>query len=46
MCESLHTYKYLHRICCDRQVIIAAWNKLRKGKTKRREVIKIEADKE
>ena len=44
MCESLHTYKYLHRICCDRQVIIAAWNKLRKGKTKRKEVVKIEAD--
>lgn len=44
MCDNLHTYKYLHRICCDRQVIIAAWNKLRKGKTKRREVIKIEAD--
>ncbi len=44
MCEKLHTYKYLHRKCCDRQVIIAAWNKLRKGKTKRREVIKIEAD--
>ncbi len=44
MCESLHTYKYLHRKCCDRQVIIAAWNKLRKGKTTRREVIKIEAD--
>lgn len=44
MCEVLHTYKYLHRKCCDRDVIIAAWMKLRKGKTKRKEVVKIEAD--
>ena len=44
MCDNLRTYKYLHRRCCDREVIIAAWRKLRKGKTKRREVIKIEAD--
>lgn len=44
MCEKLHTYKYLHRKCCERGVIVAAWKKLRKGKTTRREVIKIEAD--
>lgn len=44
MCDNLRTYKYLHGKCCDRQVIIAAWNKLRKGKTTRREVIKIETD--
>lgn len=44
MCENLHTYKYLHAKCCDRQVIVAAWMKLRKGKTNRKEVIKIEAD--
>ena len=44
MCDNLRTYKYLHRRCCDREVIIAAWKKLRKGKSTRREVIKIEAD--
>ena len=44
MCENLHTYKYLHRRCCDREVIVKAWMKLRKGKTQRKEVIKIEAD--
>ena len=44
MCDNLRTYKYLHRRCCDREVIIAAWKKLRKGKSIRREVIKIEAD--
>ena len=44
MRDNLRTYKYLHRRCCDREVIIAAWKKLRKGKSTRREVIKIEAD--
>ena len=44
MCDNLRTYKYLHRRCCGREVIIAAWNKLRKGKSTWREVIKIEAD--
>lgn len=38
----LRKYKYLWAKCHDRDVIIAAWKKLRKGKTKRREVIEIE----
>ena len=40
----LRKYKYLWAKCQDRDVIIAAWKKLRKGKTKRREVQIIEAD--
>lgn len=38
----LHRYKYLWRKCQDRHVIVAAWRKLRKGKTNRKEVIEIE----
>ena len=44
MSEKLHTYKYLWARCSDRDVIIRAWKKLRKGKTKRKDVIRIEAD--
>lgn len=44
MCNNLRKYKYLHRKCCERETIIAAWHKLRKGKTKRIEVRVIEAD--
>lgn len=40
----LRRYKYLWAKCQDRDVILAAWRKLRKGKTKRREVQIIEAD--
>lgn len=40
----LRRYKYLWAKCQDRDVVIAAWKKLRKGKTKRREVQIIEAD--
>lgn len=38
----LRKYKYLWRKCQERDVIIAAWLKLRKGKTTRRDVIAIE----
>lgn len=38
----LHQNKYLWRACTDREIVIKAWKKLRKGKTKRGEVIKIE----
>lgn len=38
----LHRYKYLWSKCCKTETIIAAWKKLRKGKTKRREVRHIE----
>lgn len=44
MKSHLHKYKYLWRECTKREVVIAAWKKLRKGKTRRREVIKIEKD--
>ena len=40
----LHQYKYLWSACTKRETVIAAWHKLRKGKTKRREVIEIESD--
>jgi len=40
----LHQYKYLWRACTKRETIIKAWKKLRKGKTRRREVIRIEKD--
>lgn len=42
--EHLHRYKYLWRKCQERETIIAAWKKLRKGKTTRAEVIEIEKD--
>jgi hypothetical protein len=37
-----HQYKYLWRACTERKTIINAWKKLRKGKTRRKDVIKIE----
>lgn len=37
-------YKYLYRKCLDKDVIRAAWHKLRKGKTKRRDVKYIDAN--
>ena len=40
----LHQYKYLWQACTKRETIIKAWKKLRKGKTRRREVIRIEKD--
>lgn len=40
--EHLHRYKYLWSKCNDKQTIIKAWKKLRKGKTLRPEVIQIE----
>lgn len=40
----LHQYKYLWSACTKRETVIAAWKKLRKGKSKRKEVIKIEKD--
>lgn len=40
----LRRYKYLWAKCQNRDVILAAWRKLRKGKTKRKEVQIIEAD--
>lgn len=42
--QHLHRYKYLWSKCIERDVIIAAWNKLRKGKTNRKEVIAIERE--
>jgi hypothetical protein len=39
----LHQYKYLWRACTQRETIISAWKKLRKGKTKRPDVIEIES---
>lgn len=44
MKSCLHEHKYLWRACSKRETIVKAWKKLRKGKTKRREVIKIEKD--
>ncbi len=38
----LHQYKYLWNKCTQREVVIKAWKKLRKGKGKRREVQRIE----
>lgn len=38
----LHEYKYLWKKCQDPEIIRAAWLKLRKGKTTRKEVIKID----
>lgn len=40
----LHQHKYLWQTCTKRETIIKAWKKLRKGKTRRREVIRIEKD--
>lgn len=40
----LHQYKYLWKKCADPAIIIKAWLKLRKGKTKRKEVIEIESN--
>lgn len=40
----LHRYKYLWSKCQKEETIIAAWKKLRKGKTRRREVRAIEAN--
>lgn len=40
----LHQHKYLWQECTKRDVVVRAWKKLRKGKTKRAEVIKIESD--
>lgn len=40
----LHQHKYLWRACTKRETIIKAWKKLRKGKTRRKEVIRIEKD--
>lgn len=37
-------YKYLWKKCLDENVIRNAWKKLRKGKTNRKDVIKIDAD--
>ena len=42
--QHLQRYKYLWSKCTKREVVIAAWKKLRKGKTTRREVIKIESN--
>lgn len=44
MPENLRRYKYLWSKCHDEKIIRAAWKKLRKGKTKRHEVIEIERD--
>lgn len=40
--QKLRKYKYLWAKCHKRETVIAAWRKLRKGKTKRREVQIIE----
>ena len=40
----LHQYKYLWNACTKRETVVSAWLKLRKGKTRRKEVLKIEAD--
>ncbi len=40
----LHQYKYLWSACTKRETVIKAWKKLRKGKTRRQEVIRIEAN--
>lgn len=40
----MHQFKYLWKKCTEPTIIVKAFKKLRKGKTKRREVIAIEKD--
>ena len=42
--QHLHRYVYLWRKCTEGKTIVLAWKKLRKGKTRRREVRVIESD--